>query len=814
MLPVAEIFPQLLTLLRQHNKVVLAAPPGAGKSTYLPLYLLQHADFANKRLLMLEPRRLAAKNIAAYLAAQLGEAVGATVGYQIRHEQKVSAQTRLLVVTEGVLTRKLQQDPELTDVDLLLFDEFHERSLHADLALALCLEVQQLRPQLQLLIMSATLDTEALGSLLDAPVVQSEGRSFPVDIQYVLPDNKSLPLQICRMVQQALAKHSGNLLVFLPGQSEIQQTATLLQAQDLPADVQCHTLLGSLTLAQQQAAIAPPPAGQRKVVLSTNLAETSLTIEGITVVIDSGLCRQSRFNPRQGLTVLETAAISQASAVQRAGRAGRLAPGSCYRLDTQEKWQRRARFECAEIDRSDLTALRLEVAVWGSQINDLLWLTPPPPAHIAVAEQLLQQLSLLDSKGSVTSLGRQAHKLGTEPRLAAMLLHAAALEQQGAHGARALACLLAALLEDSRVLQQDIYTVLPRIKQALPQQWQQAGSFARLLGCSLQATLPLELTPVLLLRAFPDRLAKRRGKGYQLSSGIGAMLAPDHALSGQDWLVALHLQQFERENRIYHAVSINPEQIQQDWQQSLSWQSKTGWDEKTGAFYTEQQLNFGLVQLAAKPAALQLSAEQKQQAWLSYISNKGLSCLQLPQSALQLMARLALLRQYQPESDWPDYSTDGLLASLAQWLGPYLGTINKASALSQLPVYDALLQRLSYAQQQQLQQLLPTHWQAPTGSKLSIDYGADGGPRLSVRVQEMYGQMQSPTVLQGRLNITVELLSPSRQPLQLTQNLTSFWQNAWLEVKKEMRGRYPKHYWPDDPAQAMPTTKTKKAMLK
>ena len=814
MLPVADIFPQLLLQLRQHNKVVLSAPPGAGKSTYLPLHLLQHADFKGKKLLMLEPRRLAAKSIAAYLASQLGEEVGQSVGYQIRQENKSSPATRLLIVTEGVLTKKLQQDPELSTVDVILFDEFHERSLHADLALALCLDVQQLRPELQLLIMSATLDTASLAASLDAPVIQSEGRSYPVTVEYISPDNQPIAIQLAKAVQLALQKHQGNILVFLPGQSEINQTARLLLQQGIPSAVQLHALLGSLTLAQQQAAIAAPPVGQRKVVLSTNLAETSLTIEGINVVIDSGLCRQSRFNPRQGISLLETTAISQAAAIQRSGRAGRLAAGHCYRLDSAERWQRRERFTAAEIETADLTAMRLEIAAWGCKVTDLQWLTPPPPAHLAVAEQLLQQLGFLDNKGHITALGRQAHRLGTEPRLAAMLLHSQTLALQGMPGAMALACMLAALLEDSRVLQGDLYTLLGSMKRSLPTQWQQAQRFAQLIGCHLTAALPLQLTAILALRAFPDRLAKRRGQGYQLANGSGAVLQDNHSLTGQHWLVVLHIQQIGRENRIYQALSISVDDITADWQAELSWRTHTFWDEKAAGFFTEQQLNFGQLVLAAKPAALALSSEQKQQAWLSYIHNKGLATLSWPEAVQQLRHRVALLRRYQTAASWPDLSDDALLSSLAQWLGPYLGAISKSAALAQLPLYEALLQCLSYSQQQQLNLLLPTHWQAPTGSRISIDYGADGGPRLSVRVQEMYGQLCSPTLLQQQLVITVELLSPSRQPLQVTRDLASFWQNAWQEVRKEMRGRYPKHYWPEDPAQALPTTKTKKAMLK
>mgnify|MGYP006191461355 FL=1 len=814
MLPVADILPSLLATLRQHNKVILSAPPGAGKSTYLPLQLLLDADFAGKRILMLEPRRLAARSIAAYLAGQLNEPVGETVGYQIRQESRSSKSTRLLIVTEGVLTRKLQHDPELSDVDLVIFDEFHERSLHADLALALCLEVQQLRDDLKLLIMSATLDMELLAQRLEAPVLQSEGQSYPVTLHYVTPDSQPVTAQVARLIQQALQEHSGNILVFLPGQAEINQTLQLLQQQGVSDQVQLHALLGSLTLTQQQAAIAAPPAGQRKVVLSTNLAETSLTIDGISVVIDSGLCRQSRFNPRHGISMLETAAISQAAAVQRAGRAGRLSAGVCYRLDTAEKWQRRARFTPAEIEIADLTSLRFDVAAWGCQISDLFWLTEPPAAHLAAAEQLLGQLGFLDAKGHITTEGRAAYALGTAPRFAAMLRHATKLEQQGYSGAAALACLLAALLEDSRMLQGDIYSLISRVKQALPQQWQQAQSFARLLGIQLNTALPLELLPVLTLRAFPDRLAKARGQGYQLANGSGAVLQENHSLTGKPWLVVLHLQQIGRDNRIYQAVSISPDAILADWQGQLNWQTKTFWDDKSGSFSTEQQLNFGQCLLASKSVPLQLTSEQKQQAWQSYIRTKGLDCLPWTDTARALCARVALLRQFQPQASWPDYRDEALLAELPSWLGGYLGDISKSSALAKLPLYEALLQRLSYAQQQQLQQLLPSHWQAPTGSRLTIDYLASAGPRLSVRVQEMYGQMQSPQLLQGAVTLTIELLSPSRQPLQVTQDLASFWQNAWQEVRKEMRGRYPKHYWPEDPAQALPTTKTKKAMLK
>lgn len=822
MLPVAEIFLTLCDKLQQHHRVLLSAPPGAGKSTYLPLQLLQHPDYTTKKIVMLEPRRLAVKTIANYIASQLGEPVGKTVGYKIRHESKTSADTRLLIVTEGILTNMLQQDPTLDAVDLVIFDEFHERSLHADLGLAFCLEVQQLRADLKLLLMSATIDTDQLSQQLSAAVVKSAGRSYPVDIKYVAANSSAIAVQAAGLAITALQQEQGSILVFLPGQSEINQAAQYLSQhlnqqdvkQAYAANVQVHALLGTLSLAQQQAAIAPAPSGQRKIVLATNLAQTSLTIEGITVVIDSGLYRRARFDPRQGITVLDTVAISQAAAIQRSGRAGRLSAGVCYRIDTAEKWQRRAKFDLAEIELADLAPLRLDVARWGAQVTDLHWLTAPPKATVKVAEQLLQQLGLLDKAGRLTRLGKSAESLATEPRLAVMLLHAQQLERAGQVGVAWLACLLAALLEDTRIIKGDLYQQLASVQTNLPQQWQQAGLLSRQLGCKIVTQLPLELVPILLLRAFPDRLAKRRGQGYQLASGIGAALKDNDALQQQPWLVVLHLQLFGQRNIIYQAVAIELEQLLQDWHNQLSWQTVTGWDDAKGRFYAEQQLNFGHCRLASKPLQLAFSAAEKQQAWLNYIAKNGLACLTWSENAKQLIARLKLLKTFYPKDDWPEVTESALLADLANWLDNAFSTINKRQQLADVPVCQYLMQGLTYSQQQQLASLTPSHWQTPTGTKVLINYLAEGGPRISVRVQEMYGQLSSPTILQQALPITVELLSPARQPLQLTQDLASFWQNSWQEVRKEMRGRYPKHFWPEQPAQAMPTTKTKKAMLR
>lgn len=818
MLPVAEIFPTLCHQLQQHKTVLLSAPPGAGKSTYLPLQLLQHSDFLEKKIVMLEPRRLAVKMIATYIASQLGESVGKRVGYKIRHDSKSSSDTRLLIVTEGILTGMLQQDPTLENIDLIIFDEFHERSLHADLGLAFCLEVQQLRPELKLLLMSATIDLTKLSEKLSAVVVQSAGRSYPIDIRYVAPNNRPIAIQAAAIAVTALQQHQGSILVFLPGQAEINQAGEYLThqlaEQVISPKVQIHTLLGSMTLAQQQAAIAAPAAGQRKIVLATNLAQTSLTIDGISVVIDCGLYRRARFDSRQGITILETVAISQAAAIQRSGRAGRLSAGVCYRIDTQEKWQRRAAFDPAEIEITELSQLRLDVASWGAQVSDLNWLTVPPLAAMKVAEQLLQQLGLIDSFGRLTGSGRAAGQLATEPRLAAMLLHAQHLEQQGQKGAAGLACLLAALLEDTRVLKADIYQQLMGLKASLPQQWQQALVLCRQLGTQIPTTLPLELVPILLLRAFPDRLAKRRGQGYQLASGIGAVLKENDALQQQPWLVVIHLQLYAQRNIIYHAVAIESEQILIDWENELKWHTVTGWDDNKGQFYAELQLNFGHCRLGTKPQPLSFTKAQKQQAWLKYITDNGLSCLTWSDTAQQFIARLKLLASFTTKEPWPEVTEQALLADLPEWLGPALGSINRRQQLADISLYQYLLQRLDYGQQQKLSALVPTHWQTPAGTKVLINYLAEGGPRISVRVQEMFGQTASPTLFHGQLSITIVLLSPARQPLQLTQDLASFWQNSWQEVRKEMRGRYPKHFWPEQPAQANPTTKTKKAMLR
>lgn len=819
-LPVAEICPALLTTLAEHNKVLLSAPPGAGKSTYLPLFLLQQAAFAGKSIIMLEPRRLAAKSIASYLATQLGEAVGETVGYQIRFEQQHSARTRLLIVTEGVLIRKIQQDPTLESTDLLIFDEFHERSLQADLALALALEVQQLNEQLKILIMSATLAGAELSEKLDAPLLQSAGRSYPVDIRYVAPTSEDLWLQSAKLARQLSTEHQGSFLIFLPGQREIERAYDYLTQQQLPVEIKVFALIGSLSLAEQQQAIAPSAAGQRKIVLATNIAETSLTIDGISLVIDAGVARQAVYQPKLGFSKLDTVNISQAAAVQRAGRAGRLSAGLCYRIDTAEKWARRPAFTLPDILQADLLALRLEIAGWGCQVADLFWLDAPPAAQLQAAEQCLRWLGALDPQNQLTGHGKAMLKLPTEPRLASMLLHARRFETEGYHGAVALAAWLSVLLEQNRRF--DGSDVLPQLAQlrtgpARHQAQQQVRQLLQALGCSkdmLHASWPEQITGLLLSHAFADRIAQQRGQGYLLANGTGAVLPPDDALAHSPYLVVSDLRLVGNNAWISAAAAISVDALVQEWQPQINTIKHFAFDENSGRFLAEERQQFGALILKRKNLSQNLSVVERSAAWLDYLSKKGIQLLEWTESVCNLQHRLAVARTLQPDAGWPDLSQATLSDTMEQWLAPFLANISSMTQLQKLDLYPLLWQQLNYQQQQQLNSLLPASWRSVLGTDIKLCYQADGQVELSIRIQEMFGQSTTPCVGQGALPVIVTLLSPNRQPLQKTRDLASFWKNAYQDVKKEMKGRYPKHYWPDDPLQAMPTNKTKKAMQK
>ncbi|MGP9436550.1 ATP-dependent helicase HrpB [Ewingella sp. AOP8-B2-18] len=807
-LPVSAVLDPLLVALKSAPQVLLLAPTGAGKSTWLPLQLLQQANLPGK-ILLLEPRRLAAKNVAYRLAQQLGETPGQTVGYRMRAESKTSAATRLEVVTEGILTRMVQADPELSGVSLVILDEFHERSLQADLALALLLDVQNaLRDDLKLLIMSATLDNLRLTPLLpDAPVIVSEGRSFPVDRHYIsLASHERLDEGIARVVSRLMSENGGSMLLFLPGVAEITRVQNLLAGR-VSDDIDLCPLYGALTLDQQQKAIQPAPAGRRKIVLATNIAETSLTIEGIRLVVDSGLERSAQFDPRSGLTRLVTQRISQASMTQRAGRAGRLEPGLCWHLFAKEQAERASAQGEAEILQSDLSSFWLELLQWGcQQPEQLSWLDTPPAPALAAAKTLLHSLGATDKQGKLTSAGQRMAKLGCEPRLAAMLI---AADAQGAD-ALATAALLAAMLEEPpRGGMPDIDYWLSR-----PQgNWQRrAGQLAQRVSAK-KGQVDAALAPWLLAAAFSDRIAQRRGADgrYLLANGLGASLPQDDALTRAAWLVAPQLLQGNNspDARILLAVTLDASQLAERLPQIVKEQTAVEWDEEKGTLRAWRRWQVGRLVLKANPQAKPDDADL-QQALIDWVRQQGLASLNWSVAAEQLRLRLTCAAKWMPEADWPAMDDQSLLDGLEQWLSPSLNGVRSLKMLQQVDLYDALLRLLDWHQRQRLDKALPTHYTVPTGSRLPIRYYADQPPILSVRMQEMFGEERSPMLAEGRVAVVLELLSPAQRPLQITADLAAFWQGTYREVQKEMKGRYPKHPWPDNPAVEMPTRRTKK----
>jgi len=807
-LPVSAVLEPLLAALQQAPQVLLLAPTGAGKSTWLPLQLLKQANLPGK-ILLLEPRRLAAKNVAFRLAQQLGETPGQTVGYRMRAESKTSAATRLEVVTEGILTRMVQADPELTGVSLVILDEFHERSLQADLALALLLDVQNaLRDDLKILIMSATLDNLRLSSLLpDAPVIESAGRSFPVERQYLsLATHERLDEGVARVVSRLMGENHGSMLLFLPGVSEITRVQNLLNGR-LAEDVDLCPLYGALSLEQQQKAIQPSSAGRRKVVLATNIAETSLTIEGIRLVVDSGLERSAQFDPRSGLTRLVTQRISQASMTQRAGRAGRLEPGLCWHLFSKEQAERASAQAEAEILQSDLSSFWLELLQWGCQDPaQLQWLDKPPVAALSAAKNLLQQLGATDVQGKLTAAGQRMAQLGCEPRLAAMLIAAATQSPD----ALATAALLAAILEEPpRGGLPDIDYWFSR-----PQgNWQRrAKQLAQRTGAK-SGEPDASLAPWLLARAFSDRIAQRRGEDgrYLLANGLGASLPQDDGLTRAPWLVAPQLLQGNNspDARILLAVPLDITQLPSRLPDVVKEQTAVEWDEEKGTLRAWRRWQIGRLVLKANPLA-KPDDEELQQALIDWIRTQGLQALNWSVAAEQLRLRLLCAAKWLPEADWPAADDQALLDGLERWLQPSLQGVRSLKSLQQVDLHDALLRLLDWQQRQRLDSALPTHYTVPTGSRLPIRYHADQPPALSVRMQEMFGEQRSPQLAEGRVTVVLELLSPAQRPLQITADLAAFWQGSYREVQKEMKGRYPKHPWPDNPAEALPTRRTKK----
>ncbi|WP_346836489.1 ATP-dependent helicase HrpB [Microbulbifer sp. SAOS-129_SWC] len=843
-LPIHAALPELLAALQQHQNVVLQAPPGAGKTTAVPLALLDCAWLGERNIILLEPRRLAARSAAARMAQMLGERVGETVGYQIRAERKAGRRTRILVVTEGILTRMLQADPELARTALVIFDEFHERNLQGDLSLALCLQSQEyLRDDLKLLVMSATLDADAVAALLDdAPIVTSAGRSFPVEEHYlpheqVPDDNRQLPALMARRITAWMGGHDGSLLAFLPGVGEIRQLEALLREQlERHGDIDVAPLYGDLGKQQQDAAIAPSPPGRRKVVLATNVAETSLTIDGIHMVVDSGLMRESRFDPNTGMNRLVTTRISQASATQRAGRAGRLSAGLCLRLWSEAQQRQLARKSTAEILQSDLAPLVLELAQWGvTDPAELRWLDLPPPGPCAQARELLQQLGALDRSGRITEHGGAMLALGTHPRLAHMMLRSVDWNLA------ADACLLAALLSERDILRgearwdRDIHKRLQVLngraqhsaadRGAVARIRQQAKTWQRQLERSQSPDTgkdidELDRTGALLGLAYPDRIARNRRdreRRFILAGGRGAHFSHDDELALAEYLVIAELDGGGRDARIQLAARISEPALRDCFAELIEQETSVRWDDSAGRAVASEQTRLGRLLLDEQPAR-DIAPELLSRALLDAVRQKGLQSLPWSKEAQALRARVEFLRRNQ--SDFadlldglalPDWSDDALLATLEEWLLPHLAGCNKLEQLKQLQLHAILQGLLEWPVQQQLDTLAPSHFTAPSGSRIALDY-TEEQPVLAVRLQEMFGLAETPAVLRGRYPLMIHLLSPARRPVQVTRDLASFWANTYAEVKKELRIKYQKHYWPDDPLAAQATSKTKKRM--
>ena len=823
-LPISLVLDKLQENLSRAPQVILQAPPGAGKSTLLPFTMVQNNWF-NGKIIMLEPRRLAAKNIAFYLSSLLGERVGETIGYKMRGENKTSAATRLEIVTEGVLTRMLQADPELSGVELIIFDEFHERNLQADLGLALALDVQSgLRDDLNILIMSATLENKVIQERLpEAVCLASEGRTYPIEYHYQNSAAKqTLVFDLIKLIKRAYQEQSGNLLVFVAGIKEIKQCHSLLSDyfSGTKEKVRIAPLYGALSLEAQQQAIAVSAQDERKIVIATNIAETSLTIEGITVVVDSGFERSMSYQAQSGIGKLQSQRISAASATQRAGRAGRLSAGHCYRLWSTET--RLSEQATPEINRSDLTALMLELLNWGvTHPRDLQFVNQPPQRHVDTAIALLRTFNAIDSSGRITKHGEVISLLGVNPRLGHLLLIAQQIEhKEKITGLTALGCLLVALLESNERATDNIDSALLKPSSLVKQQ--QKLLLKKCKVSKSEHTLPFAYASVLLAAAFPDRIAKARDLNngeYLLSNGVGASLFQQSDLIGKKLLVVADLAFSDRggNSSVYKASEVSLDMLETFLPDYFTQEEIVYWSLSNKKLIAEKRYSLGKLVINKQPLT-NITAEQKKDAVLAGIKQAGLSALSWSDEDKQLLTRLAYAHRqflhFGYKINFPDFSDKALLEEIDEWLAPYLSGVTKPEQLKRLDLKGALLARVPWSANQQFNTLFPTTIKVASQSNIRLVYRDNQPPLLSVRMQEIFGQQDTPCIFAGKIQLQLALLSPARRPLQVTQDLAAFWQGAYTDVKKEMRGRYPKHYWPDNPLEAQATTHTKKYMKK
>ncbi len=834
-LPIDDILPDLLDSFRTHRNILLHAPPGAGKTTRVPLALIGSIHPDAGRIIMLEPRRIAAVSAARWMARCLGEEVGQTVGYSIRFESCTSTNTRIEVVTEGILTRRIQSDPGLSGVALVIFDEFHERSIHADLGLALCREVQQLQPGLKILVMSATLDLQPLSRLLDdAPVISSEGRCFAVDMKYLDDTGHARVAQrVAAAVARALRETAGDILAFLPGAGEIRACAAQLAESGVAGrNVVVCPLYGDLSMAEQQKAIQAGP--QRKIVLATSIAETSLTIEGVRTVIDCGVSRRLQYDPGNGLNRLVTVREARASAEQRAGRAGRVAPGVCYRLFSLHTLHAMAAHTPPEICVTDLSQLLLELAAWGvTDPMQLGWLDPPPSAARESARRLLEELDLFDGGGRITALGRDAVRMPLHPRLGRLLLRSRELR------CMALGCRLAALLSERDLFHSSAGSNPPPISssdiadrlEAL-KNWRSSGRNER--GMDLSAlknververqlgrlmAVPARVDDIvtddderiarLLLAAYPDRIARRRpsGGGYLLAGGRGARISDRSAVRAAEYLVAPELDAGTQAEAIIHLAAEIPEYILREERSGhICCETRVNWDDREGRVIARRLELLGSIQLSAETVVP--TETESVPVVIGAVRASGLELLSMNDAVRTLQGRLLLVRSAFPEREWPDVSDAALTAALEEWLAPHLKGANSVKKIAQLDIAEIMRNRLDYRQQRELDEMTPSHLTVPSGSRVRIDYCGEI-PVLAVKLQELFGLAAGPVVCGGRVSVLLHLLSPAGRPIQVTRDLRGFWDGSYQQVKKELKGRYPRHPWPDDPWSAAPTRRLK-----